>query len=105
MTAMPPAQTRFATCVLCEASCGLSVRVEDGKATRIEGNRDDVLSRGHICPKALALEDVRLDPDRVREPFVREGTTSRSVGWDEALGRAAAGLKRVIREHGTRAVA
>jgi anaerobic selenocysteine-containing dehydrogenase len=59
--------------MLCEAMCGLTLTVEDGRATRVEGDRDDPLSRGHICPKALALEDVRLDPDRVREPAVRDG--------------------------------
>jgi anaerobic selenocysteine-containing dehydrogenase len=105
MTAKPSPQTRIATCVLCEASCGLSVQVEDGKAVRVEGNRDDVLSRGHVCPKAVALEDVRLDPDRVVAPFVRRGTESTSVSWDEALGKASADLRRVIREHGPRAVA
>jgi anaerobic selenocysteine-containing dehydrogenase len=98
-------QTRFATCVLCEASCGLAIQVEDGKATRIEGDRDDVFSRGHVCPKAVALEDVRLDPDRVVEPFVRAGATHRPASWDEALGLAATSLKRVAQEHGSRAVA
>jgi anaerobic selenocysteine-containing dehydrogenase len=105
MTASPSARTAFATCVLCEASCGLQVTVENGKATRVEGNEHDVFSKGHICPKAVALEDVRLDPDRVREPFVREGGERRNVGWDEALGTAASGLKRIQREHGPRAVA
>jgi anaerobic selenocysteine-containing dehydrogenase len=105
MTAMPSPGTRFATCVLCEASCGLAVKVEDGKAVRIEGNEDDVFSRGHVCPKAVALEDVRLDPDRVVEPLVREGAATRPASWDEALGKASAALNRVIREHGPRAVA
>ncbi len=105
MTATPSAWTAFATCVLCEASCGLQITVENGKATRVEGNEHDVFSKGHICPKAVALEDVRLDPDRVREPFVREGSTRRNVGWQEALGTAASGLKRIQREHGPRAVA
>ena len=105
MTATSSPETRFATCVLCEASCGLAVTVQDGKTVRVEGNRDDVFSRGHICPKAVALEDVRLDPDRVVTPLLREGATTRPVGWDEALGKASADLKRVIREHGPRAVA
>ena len=105
MTTPPASETRFATCVLCEASCGLSVRVEGGRATRIEGDRDDVLSRGHVCPKAVALEDVRLDPDRVLEPQVRDGAALRRASWDQALGRAGSELRRVVRDHGTRAVA
>src|SRR5580698_1375266 len=105
MTATPSARTAFATCVLCEASCGLQVTVENGKATRVEGNEHDVFSRGHICPKAVALEDVRLDPDRVREPQVREGGTLQSASWDNAVQRAGSDIKRVIRKYGTRSVA
>ncbi|WP_143860772.1 hypothetical protein, partial [Nocardia cerradoensis] len=37
-------------CTLCEAHCGILVTVEDAKVTRIEGNPEDVLSKGYICP-------------------------------------------------------
>src|SRR5215469_5780550 len=98
---------RFATCMLCEASCGIAVSVEDERAVRIEGDREDPFSRGHVCPKAVALEDVRLDPDRVREPCVRDGTGPvwSTVTWERAVDEAAAGIARVIREHGRDAVA
>ena len=98
---------RFATCMLCEAMCGLAVTVEGGKggrATRIEGDRADPLSRGHICPKAAALDDIRLDPDRVREPCIREGGTWRDVDWDTAVARAADGIAGVVKRHGRDAV-
>ncbi|HEY1692116.1 MAG TPA: molybdopterin-dependent oxidoreductase [Polyangiaceae bacterium] len=115
--------TKHATCMLCEAMCGLAVTVEDGRATRVEGDRDDPLSRGHVCPKALALEDIRLDPDRVREPAVREtreprpagdaghagetrdGSGWRAVSWDRAIGEAADRLAGVVKAHGRDAVA
>ncbi|MGH7295267.1 MAG: molybdopterin-dependent oxidoreductase, partial [Polyangiaceae bacterium] len=96
---------RFATCMLCEAMCGLTVTVEGGKAARIEGDRDDPLSRGHVCPKAAALDDVRLDPDRVRNPCVREDGGWRDIGWSEALARAADGIASVSKRHGRDAVA
>jgi anaerobic selenocysteine-containing dehydrogenase len=99
------AETRFATCMLCEAMCGIAVTVEGGKATRIEGDREDPLSRGHVCPKAVALEDVRLDVDRVREPYVRDGETWRTVDWERAIDEAGSRIARVAREHGRDAVA
>jgi anaerobic selenocysteine-containing dehydrogenase len=104
MSQMPAAETHFATCVLCEASCGLAVKVEGGRATRVEGDRHDVFSKGHICPKAVALEDVRLDPDRVLQPQLGTGADARAASWDEALQRAGSEIGRVVREHGTRAV-
>jgi anaerobic selenocysteine-containing dehydrogenase len=100
-------EKRFATCMLCEASCGIAVTVEGDRATRIEGDREDPFSRGHICPKAVALEDVRLDPDRVLEPCVRDGSARgwSAVTWERAIDEAGTGIARVIREHGRDAVA
>ena len=56
------------TCPLCEAMCGLEIQVDDGKVTSIRGNRDDVWSRGHICPKGVSLAALHDDPDRIRRP-------------------------------------
>jgi anaerobic selenocysteine-containing dehydrogenase len=91
--------------MLCEAACGVSVTIADGKTTRIEGDREHPLSRGHVCPKAVALEDVRLDPDRVREPCVRDEAGWRAVAWPEATTRAADALASVVNTHGRDAVA
>jgi anaerobic selenocysteine-containing dehydrogenase len=99
--------------MLCEAMCGLAVDIADGKATRIAGDPDDPFSRGHVCPKAVALEDIRTDPDRVCEPTLREGggngkgngETWRAVGWERAIDEAAESIARVAREHGRDAVA
>ncbi|HEY1186161.1 MAG TPA: molybdopterin-dependent oxidoreductase, partial [Gemmata sp.] len=41
---------------------------------------------------------------RLTEPLVRDNGTLRAATWDEALDRAADGLKRVIAAHGPRAV-
>jgi predicted molibdopterin-dependent oxidoreductase YjgC len=37
---------------------------------------------------------------RLREPLVREGGVLRPAGWDEALDRAAAGLRATVDRHG-----
>lgn len=49
--------------MLCEAVCGLEVTIDADKLVRVEGDRLDPFSRGHICPKAAGLDDVRTDPD------------------------------------------
>jgi len=40
---------------------------------------------------------------RLREPLVRENGKLRPAGWDEALDRAAAGLRETVDRHGPRA--
>ena len=61
-----PITTRHGVCNLCEAICGLSFQVQGtGSQARIisvRGNEADPLSRGHICPKAVALKDLHEDP-------------------------------------------
>src|SRR6185436_6828379 len=99
------ATTHFRTCHLCEAMCGLRVDVEDGRIASIRGDADDVLSRGHICPKGVALQDLHTDPDRLERPMVREASGWREASWDEALDAAARGLHRVQVAHGRDAVA
>ncbi|MCA9772614.1 MAG: hypothetical protein KC466_09425, partial [Myxococcales bacterium] len=46
--------THKSLCFLCEASCGLEVTLDEGRVARIEGDKDDPLSHGYICPKGAA---------------------------------------------------
>jgi anaerobic selenocysteine-containing dehydrogenase len=96
---------RLATCTLCEATCGIVVDVSGGRVTGVRGDADDPVSRGYVCPKVVAMRDLHEDPDRLRAPLVREGGSFREATWDEALARAADGLRRVRRAHGRDAVA
>ena len=101
--------TRLGVCNLCEAICGLVFTLEDSPAgpriTDVRGNPDDPLSRGHICPKAVALQDVHEDPDRLRRPVRRSGDGWEEIGWDEALDLVATNLARAVNEHGRDALA
>ncbi|MCK5378628.1 MAG: molybdopterin-dependent oxidoreductase, partial [Acidobacteria bacterium] len=98
--------THFRICNLCEATCGLRIETEDGVVTSIRGDRDDPFSRGHICPKAIALKDIQEDPDRLRWPVRRSGKGEWvEIGWDEALDDAAERMASVQRKHGRDALA
>lgn len=96
----------YRTCNLCEAMCGLAITVEEGKITRIEGDDEDVLSRGHICPKGPAMKEILEDPDRVREPLRRtRGGAFEPVGWESALSEAGERIARIQEASGKDAVA
>src|SRR6266446_1099824 len=97
--------THFRTCHLCEAMCGIAIEVEGEKILSIRGDKDDPFSRGHVCPKAVALKDVHEDPDRLRRPLRRTATGWAEVGWGEALDEAAERLSAVQKAHGRNAVA
>lgn len=95
----------FRTCTLCEAMCGIVIEHEGDRILAIRGDPDDPFSRGHLCPKAVALQDLHHDPDRLRTPVRREGARWIPIGWDEAFDAVARQLQSVQRAHGSDAVA
>lgn len=105
MTDTAPA-TRYTSCNLCDAMCGLQVRVQGGRIVDLRGDPDDPHSRGHVCSKAYALKELHEDPDRLRAPLVRQADGQlRPAPWSEALDLAARRIRHIQRQHGRDAVA
>ena len=108
----PEQRTVLTACNLCEAICGLELTIEDRpdgpRITSIRGNENDPLSRGHICPKGVALADVYEDPDRLRRPVKRVGEGQDAqwveIPWDEALDLTADGIAASLNQHGPNAL-
>jgi anaerobic selenocysteine-containing dehydrogenase len=93
------------TCPLCEAMCGLEVHVRDDRVELIRGDREDVWSKGYLCPKGTTLGHLHHDPDRLRAPVVRRADgTFEEVTWDDAFARCTELLLPVIGDHGIGAV-
>jgi anaerobic selenocysteine-containing dehydrogenase len=97
-------RTALRICPLCEATCGLTLTVDDGRVTGARGDRDDVFSKGFICPKGAAFGAVDSDPDRLRAPLVRVDGELREATWAEAFDAVAAGTRSVVERHGPHAV-
>ncbi|HYJ88719.1 MAG TPA: molybdopterin oxidoreductase family protein [Pyrinomonadaceae bacterium] len=95
----------YRACNLCEAICGIEITVQAGEHLDIRGDKDDPFSRGYICPKAVALQDLHYDKDRLKYPVRRTPGGWERIGWDDALDEVAFNLKRVQANHGRNAVA
>ena len=81
----PHTRTHHRICPLCEACCGLEIKVQDQKVISIRGHEADVLSRGYICPKGVALKDLHEDTDRLRTPRIKRDGVFVEATWDEAF--------------------
>lgn len=100
----------YRACNLCEAICGLEIRVRAGEIVSIKGDANDPLSRGHICPKAVALQDLQSDPDRLRRPMRRlrnvgDGTSWEEISWAAAFDEVAERIVGIRRRDGDDAFA
>ncbi len=102
---METAQKHYRTCNLCEAMCGLEITYQNQKIISIKGDKDDVLSRGHICPKATALEDLHFDRDRLKTPIKRTPKGWIDISWEDAFDEVAQNLKAIQKKHGQHCVA
>jgi anaerobic selenocysteine-containing dehydrogenase len=98
---MPPdATTRYRTCPLCEATCGLEIVTRGRAIESIRGDDRDPFSRGYICPKGPALKHLDADPDRIRRPMIRRGERWDEVGWDDAFAEIDRRLPAIRAAHG-----
>lgn len=95
----------FRTCNLCEAMCGIVITHDDGKIQSIKGDAADPHSKGFICPKATALQDLHDDPDRLRYPLLKTPHGWERISWENAFNEASARLRNIQAKHGTNAVA
>jgi len=94
-------------CPYCGVGCGLLARTERGRLTSVEGDRDYPVNRGRTCRKPLELPAAVHARDRAVAPLMRLRRDGRfhAVGWDEAIGTAAASLLEIVAEHGPEAIA
>ncbi len=102
-------KTHYRACHLCEAICGVVIETRGQEIVSIKGDKNDPLSRGHICPKAVALSDIHEDPDRLRRPLRRVGDSAEAsrwqeISWDEALDSTARALADIHQRHGVNAI-
>ena len=102
-------RTAHRICPFCEAACGLTVQLQGDEVVSVRGDKDDVFSRGYLCPKGVALKDLHEDPDRLRTPMIRRGRGAEArweaCDWEEAFTEIERRLLPLLDAHGRRTLA
>jgi anaerobic selenocysteine-containing dehydrogenase len=79
----------YRACNICDAMCGVEITYQDKKILSIKGDKKDPVSKGFICPKATALQDLHEDPDRLRQPMLKTENGWQTIEWERAFDIAA----------------
>jgi anaerobic selenocysteine-containing dehydrogenase len=86
----------------CPDTCAMLVTVDDGVATKIQGDPQAPFTEGAICTKVSHYLERTYAPDRLKHPMRRIGRKGegkfRRTTWDEALDEIAARLKALAAE-------
>lgn len=93
-----------AACTFCYANCGVLVHIENGKVTRVEGNREHQLTRGHVCERVGYAARWLYHPEQLMYPLKRAGDRGegkwQQITWDQALDEIAGKLREIKEEPG-----
>ena len=95
----------------CPDGCAVLIAVEDGRATKLEGDPKHPITRGFLCGKVAKYLDRVYSPDRVLYPMRRvakkgshgDGAFQR-ITWDQAFDEIVSRLKQISSEFGSEAV-
>ncbi len=113
----------------CPDACGVLIMIEDGRATKIQGDPEHPVTRGFLCAKVAKYLDRVYSPERVLYPMRRVrpkgpvgAAEQRSfappgrprapvptqawqrISWDEALDEITHRFRRIIAEYGPESI-
>src|SRR5579872_7176629 len=99
----------------CPDACGVLITIDEGRATKIQGDPHHPMTRGFLCAKVAKYLDRVYSPDRVLYPMRRiapkehsgEGAATQAwqrISWDEALDEISTRFHKIIASFGSEAI-
>jgi anaerobic selenocysteine-containing dehydrogenase len=83
----------------CPDTCGLVVKVQDGRAVELRGDKEHAFTKGFLCVKVARYLERVYHPDRLQWPMRRTGPKGSGqferISWDEALDEIVRRFKKI----------
>ena len=94
-------------CPYCGVGCGIVMQVQEGRITKVVGDKQHPANFGRLCSKGLTCAEPLTAPDRLASAYSRQNKSEKlqRVPLTDAVGQTAARLQKIIAEHGPDAVA
>ena len=101
-----PERAVVTTCAYCGVGCTFRAEMRGEQLVRMVPWKDGKANRGHSCVKGRFAWGYAQHQERILKPMIRETIDQpwREVGWDEALGFAAARIKSIRDTYGRNAL-
>jgi molybdopterin-containing oxidoreductase family iron-sulfur binding subunit len=72
------------TCRECPAGCGVIAKNREGRVIKLEGNPNHPINQGRLCMRGQAAVQGLYNPDRLRQPVLKEKKSFRAISFKEA---------------------
>jgi anaerobic selenocysteine-containing dehydrogenase len=88
-------------CIICALNCGLDIKTEGGRITKIKGDKSHPISQGYICEKSQRMDFYQNGADRIDSPKRRRPDGSyEDIDWNTAISEIAAKFKAIKAKYG-----
>lgn len=91
-------------CNHCGVGCNTILGVRTGEIRRIMPRQNESVNEVWICDKGRFVHHFNGSPNRLTRPMIRRDGELVEVEWEQALDRAAEGIKKIIKADGPRAM-
>ncbi len=96
-----PIEKTRSVCCYCGVGCSVDFLTKGDRLVGIQPAMDGPANEGALCVKGQFAFDFVQHPDRLRTPLVRgDDGELHEASWDDALDRAAEGIKAALEQHG-----
>lgn len=97
---------KAAICGICKSLCGIEVTIENNKVIAVEGDKNNPLTKGYICPRGKALPEIMYSKERLSQPMKKDADGNwRSIDWEEVFDTLVEKLKYYKENFGPETVA
>ncbi len=88
-------------CIICSLNCGLEIKTEGERITKIKGDKSNPISQGYICEKSQRMDFYQNGADRIDTPKRRKPDGSyENIDWETAIREIAEKFVAIKQRHG-----
>ena len=93
-------------CPYCGVGCGMILETEDGRITKVTGDKDHPANKGRLCTKGSTSAEAIVTDGRLHHAQIRPDKQAVPVNepMQDAIRKTASGLRNILEQHGPDAV-